>query len=469
MQNAPSANDARTIYDCAILGAGLSGLSLAFRLQQQRPNWKLAVIERDATVGGKVGTENHGGFVVERGPNGMFDAKPHMLQLCRDVGLGDGLIRASEGSRKNRFVFLNGELQQLPGGPGALLRTKLLSWRGKLRLLREPFRRKRSADADEESIAEFATRRFGPEAARVFIDALVTGIYAGDPAKLSVASCLPRLAKYEASHGSVIRGAMAAAKMRRRAFIEHGETPRPQTMWSFAGGLQVLIDRLRELLAPNLHTGHEVRRLATHGEHWQIETTTGHTHAHRVVLTLPAEEQAELLRDVDPALGEMVADIRSNNVPVVALGYRASDCPVQPDGFGYIAPQHTRRAVLGVQWCSAIYPGRAPEGCVMWRALCGGTNRQDVGAMNDEELLRTVHGELRHTMGVRGEPVFDRIVRWPKAIPQYLIGHGERVRRIHTLAAMHPGLTLAGSAYHGVALNDCAEQAESVAARLSGG
>jgi oxygen-dependent protoporphyrinogen oxidase len=171
-----------------------------------------------------------------------------------------------------------------------------------------------------------------------------------------------------------------------------------------------------------------------------------------------------MLADLDPALAAEIAGIAYNRIAVAAVGYRQTDIPQVPAGFGYIAPQRTRRDLLGVQWCSAIYPGRAPDGCVLWRALCGGWNRPEIVDWADAKILAAVRNELRLALHVSAEPIFHRIIRWDRAIPQYHVGHAERLVRIDSLAAKWPGLTLAGNAYRGVALNDCTEQAERIAA-----
>ncbi len=446
----------------AVVGGGLSGLAAAFRLRQHLPAADLTLLEARDRVGGAIGTDRLDGFTVERGPNGIFDAKPHTLQLCRDLGLGDRLIAASEGSRKNRFLFLNGRLHRLPGDPLSLLRTPVLSVRGRLSMLVEPFRRRPGNLPDDESVAAFARRRFGREAADVFIDALVTGIHAGDPEKLSVRAAFPRLPKFEAEHGSVIRGFLRAAKERRK--VGAG----PQRMWSFREGLQVLIDALAERLGPIVRTGKPVSRIERGESGWRVHTGGAVIQADTVVLTTPAYHQADVLRELDPELAAEIAGIWYNAIAVVALGYREADAPNRPDGFGYIAPQNTRRDVLGVQWCSSTFPDRAPPGFVLWRALCGGVNRADMVELPDAQLLRAVHAEMRVTMCVTGEPVFTRVVRWPRAIPQYEVGHPQRVDRIDRLAARHRGLILGGSGYRGVAMNDCVEQAEAVAERVVG-
>lgn len=450
-----------------ILGGGLSGLAAAFRISEAHPSYSVTLLEARTRLGGNIGTDRIDGFTVERGPNGLFDAKPHAVQLCRDLGLGDRLIPASEGSRKNRYLFVRGMLHRLPSDPLGLLFSPVLSLGGRLRVLAEPFRKRPVNVPDDESVAAFARRRFGREAADVFVDALATGIHAGDPERLSVAAAFPRLVQFERECGGVIRGFLRAAKARRRASVERGELPAPQRMWSFREGLQVLIDTLAERLGDVVRIGVSVSRLARDGSEWAVEDESGgRWPADVVIFTTPADHQTTLLAPLDPRLGELIGGIRYAPISVAAVGYREQDAPIRPDGFGYIAPQNTRRDLLGVQWCSSTFPDRAPPGFVLWRALAGGVNRPDVTALSDEEFLRVVHRELTTTMGVMGEPAFARVVRWPKAIPQYELGHPARVAEIMTRAANFPGLILGGNAYHGVAINDCCEQAAAIAGRV---
>jgi oxygen-dependent protoporphyrinogen oxidase len=388
----------------------------------------------------------------------------------RDLGLSDRLIAASDGSRKNRYLFLDGKLRKLPRGPLGLLTTSLLTLRGKWQLITEPWRKSKPPEEDE-SILDFATRRAGKEAADIFADAIVTGIHGGDPALLSVAAAFPRLPEMERSAGSVMRGFMQASKQRKRNAKARGEPkPGPMRMWSFREGLQLLTDTLATQLGGAVKCWTPVRSLAEtasvspwkvygdHGKAWSADA---------VVLACPAHEQAAILEELDGELAKEVGEIPYNRIAVVALGYRQTDCPGVVDGFGYIAPQNTRRDVLGVQWCSSIFPDRAPEGFVLWRALCGGIHRAEMVDWDDETLAKAVHEEIKLAMGVTGPPVFRRIVRWPAAIPQYVIGHLDRVARIDTLTAKHPGLFLTGNAYRGVAMADCVEQAGVIAAKVT--
>jgi oxygen-dependent protoporphyrinogen oxidase len=453
-----------------IVGGGLTGLCVAFRLRRAGAGISVTVLESRDRPGGNVGTEDHDGFRVETGPNGFLDRTPSVPRLCADLGLADRLIPASDGARKNRYLFLRGRMHRLPRGPLELLTSPLLSARGKWRLLTEAFRRPRPP-AGDESVAAFVTRRAGKEAADVFADALVTGIHGGDPALLSVAAAFPRLPVMEREAGSIIRGFLRAARQRKRDAKARGEPPPgPMRMWSFRDGLQVLIDGLVSHLGAAVRTGAAVRSVSESASvaPWKVSGDGRDSwSADAVVLACPAYEQAAILAELDPPLADEVAGIPYNRIAVVALGYRRADCPGSFDGFGYIAPQNTRRDVLGVQWCSSIFPGRAPPGHVLWRALGGGVHRAEMVDWDDDSLVRAVHAELRLATGVRGEPVFARVVRWPAAIPQYVIGHRERVARVERLAARHPGLFLTGNAYHGVAMGDCADQGELVAVRVA--
>ncbi|MBY0455965.1 MAG: protoporphyrinogen oxidase, partial [Gemmataceae bacterium] len=246
--------------------------------------------------------------------------------------------------------------------------------------------------------------------------------------------------------------------------------PAPMKMWSFREGLRVLTDALHARLGAAVKCGvrvtsvHEAASVAS----WTVDDHTGYSRAaDAVVLTCPAYEQAAILADLNLRLADEVGAITYNRIAVVAVGYKREHCPGSLDGFGYIAPQNTRRDLLGVQWCSSIFPDRAPSGFVLWRALCGGVHRAEQVDWPDERLTRAVHDEIKLAMKVTGEPVFSRVVRWPRAIPQYVLGHLDRVQRIDALASGHPGLFLTGNAYRGVAMADCVEQAEAVAARVA--
>src|SRR5579872_944443 len=289
-----------------IVGGGLSGLSVAFRLKQLGPEQTVTVLETHGRTGGNIGTEDHNGFLVETGPNGFLDRTPSVPHLVRDLGLADRLIAASEGSRKNRYLFLGNKLQRLPRGPLGLMSTPLLSLRGKWQLLTEPWRKRPPDVPEDESIASFVSRRAGKEAADIFADALVTGIHGGDPAQLSVAAAFPRLPVMEREAGSVIRGFIRAGRQRKKESLARGESsPGPQKMWSFREGLRVLVEGLADSLGPSLKTGVIVKSISESGSlaSWKVHGSGKQAwNADAVVLTCPAHEQAEILAEHDPAL-----------------------------------------------------------------------------------------------------------------------------------------------------------------------
>jgi oxygen-dependent protoporphyrinogen oxidase len=240
-------------------------------------------------------------------------------------------------------------------------------------------------------------------------------------------------------------------------------------MWSFREGMELLIETLRAHLRYPPLTGVAVRtalRVTNDGWRVQSEGRDGWD-AEAVVLTCPAHQQAAILAQEDADLASAIGDIPYNRIAVVALGYRAADVPFSLEGFGYLSPQRQRRDVLGVQWCSSIFPDRAPPGMVLLRAMCGGWNRPEMLDWDDERLVSAVRGELRRAMGIQATPTFRHIIRWRQAIPQYHLGHLERVAWIEGRLAQHPGLFLGGNAYHGVALNDCIEQADVLAERVA--
>lgn len=454
-----------------IVGAGLSGLSLAYRLQQRLPAAIVQILESDSRPGGTAWTVEKDGFTVELGPNGFLDSKPTTFNLARELGLEKRMMPGSESAGKNRYLFLGKNLERLPGSPGDLLRTPLLSLRGKLSFLAERFRRR--GTLDDESIDAFARRRAGRETAEIFADALVTGIFAGDPALLSLPACFPRIAALEREYGSILKGVSRAAKLRKAEAAARGEAkPKPGRIWSFDGGLRVLVDALTHSLKTPPVYGVRIKSLVKTGDPkkptWIIrsegrDSWTGDA----VVLTCPAHQQAKIFQPFDPVLGEEFAGIPFNTIAVIALAFRAQDVPGGVDGFGFITPERLRRDILGVQWCSSIFPGRAPQGMILMRAMCGGWHRADMVSWDDARLLTAVRAELKLVQKIAAEPVFHIIQRWSPGIPQYHLGHLARVARIDAQALKHPGLYLAGNSLRGVAMNDCTEQGSVLAERIA--
>ena len=454
-----------------IVGAGVSGLALAYRLGQEAPQATIHVLEEADRVGGKIWSERTNGFLVEHGPNGFLDTKASTLMLCQSLGLSDKLIPASDAAGKNRYLYRGHGLERLPNSFFAFLRSPVLSWRGKAALLTERFRPRRLA-AEDESIEAFATRRLGREVAENLADAFVTGIFAGDPQLLSLPASLPRLAALEREHGSIFRGMASLRRQRRReARMQGSPPPAPQRLWSFTDGLRTLVEGLAANLREPPQLRVRVDALTPTGSEqpaWRVQVQGSATRqVDAAVLTCPAFEQARLLQSFDAELAQRVGAIPYTPVVVVALGFRQTDVPHALNGFGFLTPQRLRRDVLGVQWCSSVFTERAQPERVLLRALCGGWNRQEIANWEDDRLLAAVRAELRQSLGIEAAPVFQQVVRWPRALPQYHLGHQNRVVWIEERRRRYPGLYLAGNSFGGVSLNDCTERAQELARQIA--
>jgi oxygen-dependent protoporphyrinogen oxidase len=454
-----------------IVGAGISGLAVAYHLQRLVPSAQISVLERDVRPGGTIWSERQAGFLVEYGPNGFLPGKPSTLSLCRSLDLERFLVEAGPAAR-HRYLLLDGRLHRLPEGVWSFLTTPILSWRSKLAVVWERFRHAPPPQT-EESVHDFFCRRTTVEIAETLADALVTGIHAGDPRLLSMAAAFPRLAQLERQWGSLTRAMRQLIQERRAASA--GRLFRTGSQFlSFAEGMRTLIEALVQRLRTPPLLGVCVTRVSrTKSGSWQVQAEGRDAWpADAVVLACPAYCQAEMLADLDRQLAEEVAGIPYSPAVVVTMGFRQEAVPGRLDGFGYLVPQRLRADVLGSQWCSSIFPQRAPPGCVVLRAICGGWQRPDVVSWDEERLLASVRGHYRQVLGITAMPVFHAVVRWPKAIPQYHVGHLQRLERIAARLAQYRGLFLTGNAYHGVALNDCTEQGEMVAqavARYVGG
>jgi oxygen-dependent protoporphyrinogen oxidase len=467
-------NQAAAMPRIIVIGGGISGLATAYHVQTRLPQAEVVVLEARPRLGGTIWTERRDGFQVELGPNGFLSSKPSTFRLCHALGLG-GHLEPAQPAAKRRFLFENQQLIELPSGLGRLVFSGLISWSALWRVLTERFRRAGPIPPDE-SVYDFLVRRGNVELAERFADPLVTGIFAGDARQLSLPAAFPRLSAAEREFGSVSRG---LPKLLRRARAELAEVdpsvPRKPGLWTLKGGLRTLIEALAERLRTPPRLGVPVQRViperaaASGLGRWTVQFD-GHEplSADAVVLTTPAPRQAALVADFDEALADLMLHIPYASIAVVALGYRQEDVPPEVrDSFGYIAPQRTRRDLLGVQFCSSIFTERAPAGHVLLRALCGGWQRPESMTWEDDRLSLAARRELRFALGIGRPPMFMHICRWDPAIPQYTLGHLQRVADIEQRARQWPGLFLGGNAYHGVALNDCTENAERLAHQVA--
>lgn len=455
-----------------IAGGGIAGLSLAVSLRRRlaASEYDVTVLERAERAGGNIRTETIDGFKCEWGPNGFLDNVPETLALVHEIGL-DGRVQRSSDQARRRFIYHAGRLHEVPGGPAAFLTSGLLSLRGKLRIGWEPFAAPRP-DTDE-TIHAFATRRIGREAADVLIDPMVSGIFGGNARELSLAACFPKMAQMEADYGGLFKAMLGKMRERRaarkRAASDGGSAPQPMgaptgTLTSFVGGMQDLIDALVTRLGPSIVTNAAVRAIERNGNAWTVTSDgAGVIAADAVVLAGPAHVSSTLVSPFDVALGGMLTGIPSAALAVVCLGYGEAAVARDRgplDGFGFLVPRGEGPRILGALWDSSVYPGRAPEGRVLIRAIVGGAHDPGILSLDDAALLETVRTDLRRVMGLTLTPDFIKIFRHPLGIPQYTVGHLARLDAIDRRLARWPGLFLAGNAYRGPAINACVVDAE---------
>ena len=447
-----------------VVGGGMTGLSLACALQDEahrrQAPLSLTVLEAGPQAGGHARTVQADGFVIEAGPNGFLSREPETLALVDTLGLRDRLVEANAASRR-RYIVRDGRLCLVPDSPTAFLTSSALSWRGKLRLLGEPWAS--GPPPREETVHEFATRRIGREAADMLVDAAVAGISAGDSHRLSVSAQFPMMTDMEREHGGLFR-AMFARRKRGQG---------PSRLMGFDRGMSVLSGAAAARLGAALQVHEAVSRVERAGEAWRARLHDGDAiDADHVVLAGPARAAAPLVSGLDPTLAAALRDVPYSGLAVVALGYRADDIPRPLDGYGYLVTRPEGLVTLGVLWESSIFPNRAPEGMALLRVFLGGARRPEIANKDEETLSDVARQELRQVLGVVRAPAHVSVFRWPEAIAQYTLGHDQRLARIRQCLLQHPGLLVCGTSYDGVSFNHAVKSgrtmAHGLAARLWG-
>jgi oxygen-dependent protoporphyrinogen oxidase len=426
--------------DVLVVGGGISGLTTAFHLV--RAGRRVTLLEASSRVGGALETLTDGPWRFELGPNTVVESHESVGRLIRDCGLEGEKVTALP-TAKRRYIWKGDRLHALPSGPGSFLGTPLFPLAAKLRLLREPWVPKPAGDA-EESIASFARRRLGDAFLDYAVAPFISGVYAGDPERLSVRWAVPRLAALEREHGSLLRGALAGRKQ--------GE-PRG-SLFSFRQGLEDLPRRLA-LEIGDVRTGVACERVLRIPGGFRAETSAGPFEAERVVLAVPADAAARLLDEATGGGSRAFAEIPYAPVAVVAAGYRRADVAHPLGGFGFLAPRKEGLRILGCLFPSEIFPERAPGGHVSFAVFVGGRTDPGVVGWEEEKIFEVVDADLRRALDLRGEPVVRHLRRWPRAIPQYELGHGRFVELAREIERDLPGLHLGGNFLYGISVPDC--------------
>ena len=445
-----------------VVGAGISGLSTAYFLD--RAGSDVTLLELEAVSGGTMQTVREDGWLVETGPTSSLETTPLLREMVKELGIGDEWVYA-DASADKRYILRGGKLHPLPMTPLAFLVSSLWGGRGKLRLLGEPIVGRAPA---EESIAQFVTRRLGKEFLDYAIDPFVSGVYAGDPARLSVRAAFPKLYALEEKYGGLMKGMILGAGERRQRAEKAKDKAR---MFSFRGGMQTFPRAIARRLGAKIRYGCDVVAVER-GADGRFRILLGRggggipAESDVVVLAVPAYAAELLIRHFSPAASDALRRISYPPVAEVFLGYRAEDMGRALDGFGYLVPAKEGRSILGTIWSSSLFPGRAPEGRVALTTFVGGSRQPQIARKNEEDLIRLVTSELRALMNVRGDPVYARVSRWERAIPQYNLGHQELMTTVDGLETDMPGLFFCSNFRGGIAVGDCVMNGEKTARRI---
>ena len=450
-----------------IIGGGISGLAAVHRLSEQQV--RVTLLEASPRLGGTIQTEHRDGFLLERGPDSFISEKPQALELAKRLGLESRLVQTNEQFRRS-FIVRDGRLRAVPEGfqllaPSRLwpfITSDIFSIAGKARMAADLLLPRKSTNGDE-SLASFVRRRLGTEALERMAQPMVGGIYTADPETLSLRATLPRFLEMEREHRSLI-----LAMLRQGQAQKVGTSGARYSLFlTFDQGMQVLVDALAQQVKADIRLNTRVVRLKHDGSGWTITTSKGVINADAICVALPAYLAASLLDNVNERLADKLRQIKYASTATINFGYRRAAITHPLNGFGFVVPFVEKRSLIACTFSSVKFSGRAPEGHVLLRAFAGGALQPEIFALDEGEMRVRVESDLRELLGITEEPLFVEVAKWKDSMPQYEVGHLERVNAIEKLAGEIPGLTLAGNAYRGAGIPDCIRSGERAANTIS--
>ena len=440
-----------------ILGAGISGLTTAHWLVKE--GFDVTILESRDKPGGSMQTSLEDGFLADLGPNSGLETTPLIKQIVDEVGLADKMIYASESSNK-RYILRNGQLHALPTSLSVFLSTKLFSLKGKLRLFAEPFIGK-SDDGYYQSIAQFVTRRLGIEFYEYAIDPFVSGVFAGDPHKLSVKSAFPKLYRLEELYGGLGKGMIIGARERKRRDEKSKQSAK---MFSFIDGMQSFPEAIAERLKDKIRFECRVKSVERRDDKWAIIFENNNEDIEIstdiILSTLPAYTSANIFGALDSELKQHLNQIYYPPVMVLYLGFKKSSVGQNLDGFGYLIPSKEKQTYLGAIWSSVIFPNRCNEDNTAFTIFIGGARMPHLFEMEKKELISKVIGEFKTQMKINDDPIFMKEHLWQKAIPQYNLGYIEHENYFDKFEKENHGIFLSGNYRGGISVGDCVKNSE---------
>ena len=449
-----------------VVGAGISGLSLAFELE--RLGVAVLVLESERRAGGKIETDRRDGYICERGPASYLDRHNSITPLARSLGIEARVLPAFDAGER-RLVVADGRLHDTPLDAAAFLRSRLLPLSAKLRMLADlVLPRGPSARGQEESVTAFASRRLGALAGERLLQPLVSGLYAGDPDAVSLPAAFPLMASLEREHRSLVLGLRADLKQQRAKRQTASDAPR---LSSFVTGLDELTAALANRLGDRLRLGVRIVQVERTASGFRLAVDENGSNStldsDAVVLAIPAHQACAVVRPLDSDLSDILARIPYVPIALVHLGYFASALPRPADAYGFFVPASERLKILGAIFASAIFPGRAPHRFSLFSVRTGGARHPETASLPDEELIALAHADLRGLLGLTAPPAFAHIVRHERGLPQYTLGHMDRVAALESGERRYPGLYFHGNAYHNAGVPELVSRSGKLARRLA--
>jgi oxygen-dependent protoporphyrinogen oxidase len=460
----------------AIIGGGISGLSAAYYLEQERAAGapvEYSLFESSGRLGGVMFSDKIGDCVVEGGPDSFLTEKPWANQLCAELGIDGDLIGSNDAQRLT-YILVKGRLVPMPDGLMFMVPTKLIptalttlfSWGTKFKMLGELLHPPRPVHKDE-TVAQMVERHFGAEVVDRLADPLLSGIYGGDTASLSVRAVLPKFVEMEESYGSLCRAMLAGRKKLAAIQKAKGYAAKP-LFSSLKGGMQQMIDAIVARLNPRslrLSTG--VRQLRRKEEGWELTTVGGTEYFDAVIFATPAHIASKMLAAIDAQLSEDLGRVEYSSSITVTLGYQREQLKRCPPGFGFLIPRSEGTRMLAATFVHTKFPFRAPDNKALVRCFLGGAKDQAVLKLSDEEVISIVRKELKQITGLSADPWFVKVYRWERSMAQYTPGHLERIERIEATLKQMQNLSIAGNFYKGIGVPDCIHTGKEAAEHMA--
>ena len=436
----------------AIIGGGISGLSAAYWLsslaKQTGIDISIDLFEKESKLGGCIDTRHENGFTIESAPNGFLDSKPYTLKLFNDAGLSNNLLKSNDAARK-RFIMRSNKLHRVPESAGSFLRSELISLKGKARIFSEIFIPQKKND-DDESIAKFAKRRLGPEARDYLISPMVSGIFAGDPEKMSLKSSFPVIYNLEKEYGGLFKGLL------KKKNKKSGPSGPSGVLTSYKNGLyQSILDLGSKCINTEFHLNTAVTEIMKDNKGFKLSTTEGTFTCDKVIINTPSYESGKFIKPLNNKLSNLLYDIPYAPSFIVGFGFKNEDMDNTLDGFGYLIPANENKKILGALFTSSIFPERVPDNYKLVRVILGGDRNHWMINKNDDELVQISLNEITDILQIKGEPEIIKHFRYNKAIPQYYIGHNKIASEIESISDQIGDLYFGGNILYGIGINDC--------------